>query len=159
MQIYLLRHGEPAEFAHDDVTRPLSERGEQQAAVVGNALRKLNIKLDSIISSPYSRAKRTAEIIRETLNVQNVTSSEFLVPGSDPRQMVSHLNSTLVPSVLLVGHEPQLRSFLSLLLSNSTQTDVLFKKGSMANVTIPQPVAYGKGTLQWLLTNEQMELF
>ncbi len=159
MNLYLLRHCDAAEFAHDDLTRPLSGKGEAQALVVGKALQKLNIRLDAIISSPYSRARQTSEIIQEELRMEKIAVSDFFVPGCDPRQMFVHLNQQNASSFLLVGHEPQLREMSSQIISKSTQTDILFTKGSLAYLSVPKPIISGKGTLHWLLTNEQMQLF
>jgi phosphohistidine phosphatase len=159
MHIYLLRHCDAAEFAHDDLTRPLSGKGEGQAKVVGKALSRLNIQPDAIISSPFARARQTSEIVQEELKIEKISLSEYLVPGSDPRQMISQLNMQNFTSPLLVGHEPQLRAMLSQLISHSTITDILITKGSLGCLSVPKPIMAGKGTLHWLLTNDQMQLF
>jgi phosphohistidine phosphatase len=159
MHIYLLRHCDAAEFAHDDITRPLSLKGEEQAKVVGKALSKLNIQPDAIISSPYARARQTSEIVQEEMKIGKNDVSDFLVPGSDPRQMISLLNMQNFTAPLLVGHEPQLRAMLSVLISHTTMTDILISKGSLGCLSVPKPILAGKGTLHWLLTNEQMKLF
>ncbi|MBI5216520.1 MAG: phosphohistidine phosphatase SixA [Ignavibacteriae bacterium] len=159
MHIYLLRHCEAAEFAPNDLFRPLSEKGESQALVVGKALQKLNVRPDVIISSPYARTRQTSEIIQEELRINDVSISDFLVPGSDPRQMIQQLNGQNFSAPLLVGHEPQLRAMLSQLISHSAMTDILFTKGSLGCLSVPKPIFAGKGTLHWLLTNEQMQLF
>ncbi|MBI3194352.1 MAG: phosphohistidine phosphatase SixA [Ignavibacteriae bacterium] len=159
MHIYLLRHCDAAEFSPDDVTRPLSEKGESQARTVGRVLQKLNIVPDAIISSPYARARQTSEIVQEELRLEKTSVSEFLVPGCDPRQMIHQLNGQENSAPLLVGHEPQLRALLSQIISASTMTDILFTKGSLGCLSVLKPIISGKGTLHWLLTNEQMQLF
>lgn len=159
MDIYLLRHCDAAEFAPNDLNRPLSIKGEEQANIIGLAIQKLQHQPDCIISSPYARARQTAEIIQEHLHIERIQTSDFLVPGSDARQMIQHLNGQAFTSPLLVGHEPQLRGMVSVIISASTMTDVLFGKGSLCCVSVPKPILSGKGTLLWLLTNEQMKLF
>lgn len=62
---YIVRHGE-AEFnvkkiVHGHVDSPLTEKGKEQARVLGRTFR--NIRFDRVFSSDLLRAKRTAEII------------------------------------------------------------------------------------------------
>ncbi len=159
MVIYFLRHGDVADYSVDDASRILSEKGEEQAAIVGKALVTLGLNIDYILSSPLSRAKQTADIVGDILHNQNIKTSEYLVPESNPRQLISELNVISHGSVLLVGHEPQLRSFSSYLLTDSLHMDILFRKASLSCITIGLPIRQGKGTLQWHITNEQMKLF
>lgn len=54
MLLYIIRHGDP-----DYVTDTLTERGKLQAEAVGK--RMAAAKIDRIFSSPYGRARETAE--------------------------------------------------------------------------------------------------
>lgn len=70
MKIYIVRHGESianAKRIHQHPTTPLSQTGEKQAVLV--AKRFANISIDSILSSPHTRAKQTAEKISEVTSV------------------------------------------------------------------------------------------
>ncbi len=67
-RIYLVRHGLSEgnisnihQFSHT----PLSDKGRSQAAFLANRFK--NITLDQIVSSPFERARETAEIINTTL--------------------------------------------------------------------------------------------
>lgn len=88
MRLYLVRHGE-SEFnkqrIHQDHTPVLSERGIEQAQFV--ARRLTNVPLTKIIASPYPRAKHTAEIIAEHLNLP-LEFSDFLVETRRPTEVV-----------------------------------------------------------------------
>ncbi|TAK64282.1 MAG: phosphohistidine phosphatase SixA [Bacteroidetes bacterium] len=159
MVLLLLRHGDVAEFSDSDSTRKLSERGEFQARVAGKALVTMGIPIDAIISSPLTRAQQTAGIIQTILGVSSCTLSEYLVPESNPGQIVAALNSMSCKSPLLVGHEPILKTLTSLLVTGSTQSKIAYTRASLGCISVPHPMAYGTGALQWLLTNEQMELF
>lgn len=69
MKVYFVRHGESqlnAQRVHQLSTTELSEIGKQQAEVVAKRLLKLPI--DVLLSSTYSRAKQTADIIRKFIN-------------------------------------------------------------------------------------------
>ena len=65
MKIYLIRHSESED---DDIDAyggisdfPLNEKGKQDAEIVAEKLK--DVKFDVIFTSPYSRAKQTAEAI------------------------------------------------------------------------------------------------
>src|SRR5581483_7219256 len=61
---YLVRHGAKEKVMGDP---PLSELGREQAKITGNVLKQHAI--NSIFSSPLLRAKQTAEIIGEKINL------------------------------------------------------------------------------------------
>lgn len=88
MKLYLVRHGESEfnkERLHQDHTPLLSERGIEQAHFVARRLK--NVPLTTIIASPYSRAKHTAEIIAEHLNLP-LEFSDTLVETRRPSEVV-----------------------------------------------------------------------
>lgn len=88
MKLYLVRHGESEfnkERLHQDHTPLLSERGIEQAHFVA---RRLNaVPLTTIIASPYPRAKHTAEVIAEHLNLP-LGFSDLLVETRRPTEVV-----------------------------------------------------------------------
>lgn len=68
MKVYFVRHGESqhnAEKAHQALDVSLSETGRKQAEIVAERFKV--IKVDTIISSDYPRAKETAEIIGQVI--------------------------------------------------------------------------------------------
>jgi len=68
--IYFVRHGESEgnkNRIHQDKDVPLSREGKRQARVLAKRLKEKGIEI--IYSSPYLRAKQTAKIIAEKLNV------------------------------------------------------------------------------------------
>ena len=98
-----------------------------------------------------------ATIIKKMLGVKELTSSEYLVPGTDHRQLFQYLNTLSDRSVLLVGHEPQLRGFISALVSKTRDSGIELRKGTLVCVDAAQPMQPGGGMLKWLLTAEQMK--
>lgn len=87
MHIYLVRHGQTDDnfksIVQGRIDNPLNNVGKSQAAQTGNKLKDLNIKFDYIYSSPLIRAKQSAQIINEILNIgdiivdENLTEREF----------------------------------------------------------------------------------
>ena len=157
MLLYLLRHGDAIEQGYDDVSRPLSPPGEEHAANAANAFISMNLSLDLILSSPLLRAKRTAEIIGNAINVTECMTTEYLVPQTSERELLRQLNECGRNSVLLVGHEPHLRAFVSLLIAGTRHANIAVKKGVLLALETSTPVQAGSGVLKWMLTSEQMK--
>ena len=165
MNLYILRYGIAAD--HDthglanDADRPLTPEGERKVWQIAEAMGKLELSFDLILSSPYLRARRTAEIVAEHLEAgRKLELSDTLTPGGSTRRLVELLNRAR-PSpetVLLVGHEPYLSGLISLLVSGKETFGVVLKKGGLCKLKI-ESLKHGRcASLQWLLTPKQMLL-
>ena len=62
--LYFVRHAHST-YTPDELNRPLSERGMEDAKLNSNLLRMLQI--DHVISSPYTRAIQTVEGVAESI--------------------------------------------------------------------------------------------
>lgn len=71
MNIYVVRHGQTdwnvKKLCQGQVDIPLNQKGEAQAKITKRKLE--NTEIDLIISSPLSRARKTADIINEGRNI------------------------------------------------------------------------------------------
>jgi len=136
--LWLLRHAE-AEDGSPDEARRLTEKGEEQARVAGQALKKLGIEFDACFSSSRVRAEQTARIACEPLGVE-VSIDERLNGGPfDAREIAAGLDS-----VMLVGHDPD----FSMAVHDLTGAQVRMKKGGIAVVE--------KGELKLLLRPREL---
>ena len=74
MNLYILRHGiavEPGSPGYkSDSERPLIPKGERRLRSAAAAMRKLELSFDLILSSPFIRAKQTAEIVAGELKLK-----------------------------------------------------------------------------------------
>ena len=74
MDLYLLRHGiavEPGSPGYaKDADRPLTPEGERKLGQIAEAMEALELSFDLILSSPYVRARQTAEIVAATLKAR-----------------------------------------------------------------------------------------
>jgi phosphohistidine phosphatase len=165
MNIFLLRHGIAAEPGapgiKSDAERPLIPKGEQRLRAAAAAMEKMDLSFDVIISSPFLRAKQTAEIVAKILKLErNLTFSSDLIPGGNQQALIRQLNG-LKPApenILLVGHEPFLSRLIALLATGDTTAAIDMKKGSLCKLET-EDLEYGHcATLKWLLTPGQMEL-
>jgi len=165
MNLFILRHGiavEPgAPGFENDADRPLIPKGERRLRAAAAAMKKMELSFDLILSSPFVRARQTAEIVARELKLKKrLQLSDTLACGGSPKNLVAHL-AGLDPApenVLLVGHEPYLSRLISLLVSGNENASVEMKKGGLCKLDVVE-LEYGQcARLNWLLTPSQMEL-
>jgi phosphohistidine phosphatase len=165
MDLYLLRHGIAADLdAHgfaNDADRPLTPEGERKVKQIAEAMEAIELSFDLILSSPYLRARRTAELVAEHLKARKrLELCDCLTPGGSTKKLVEMLDHVqpCPESVLLVGHEPYMSGLISLLVSGREAFTVVMKKGGLCKLTA-DPLRHGRcAVLQWLLTPKQMAL-
>lgn len=163
MKLYFLRHAiaveHDAQGFENDADRPLTDEGKRKLREVAAAMEALKLSFDLILSSPYVRARETAEIVAEVLGQsKRLELSETLTPGGSTTQLVELLNhrQPAAEKVLLVGHEPYLSGLISLLLSGKEDLPVTMKKAGLCKLTA-ESLAHGRcARLDWLLTPRQM---
>ena len=165
MNLYILRHGIAVERGtpgfKTDADRPLTPKGRRQLRQIANAMENMELHFDLILSSPFLRARQTAEIVAKVLKLKRrLAFSDELTPDGDQKALVRQLNE-LKPaseSVLLVGHEPYLSRFIAQLISGGPGTAIDLKKGGLCKLETDS-LRFGRcATLTWLLTPKQMKL-
>lgn len=164
MDLFLLRHGiaeEQAAPGAPDSERRLTEKGRQRVRQIAQAMRKLELELELILSSPFPRARETAEVVARALRVEHRLhfSPHLEIPPASTK-LIEQLNRTRPRprSVLLVGHEPQLSRLASLLLAGSPSVRLALKKGGLCKLEVSGLQAGRCASLCWLLTPRQMRL-
>ncbi len=135
--LYIVRHGlavEPGTSGIPDDERPLTPKGEKRMRQIARGLRMLDLKLDRIVTSPLPRARVTAEIIADALDVRELLeSSNVLQTGSSAATVERWLRERTEDRLMIVGHNPTLSDLLSLLVLGATQPSICdLKKGGIA---------------------------
>ena len=145
--VFFLRHGEAGSGAADR-QRPLTERGRRQIeAVVDQQKTTLN-SISHIYSSDYSRAKNTALIVVEALEIDiSIEIVPWLIPNTDLQLFIDKIGS-LKDDVLLVGHNPLLTNAINSLAGYSPGREFL-DTGMMAAIEY-DVAAIGCGELLWI---------
>ena len=159
MEIYVLRHGIAVERGtpvyKKDSDRPLTKDGEEQLYQIAQAMLAMDLKFDLILSSPYVRAAKTAQIVASELD-DEVTFTEFLEPDANPLGLISQINDEKPQRVLLVGHEPDLSRLISLLMTGATAAAIELKKGGLCKMSTDKLIFGQCATLNLLLTPKQL---
>lgn len=165
MMLYLMRHGLAVEPGtpgfKTDADRALTGKGRRQMRKIAGALAEMELEFDLILSSPFVRARQTAEIVAATLKLKkHLKFSNALAVGGEPAILLRQLErlKPLPENLLLVGHEPGLSRLLSILLTGNTRLNVDFKKGGLCKLEINTLRLGACATLDWMLTPGQMKL-
>ena len=146
MRLYFLRHGIAEDLATSDFDRELTKRGRRRVLASAKVMARLGIAPRQIFSSPRLRARQTAEIVAEALDMP-VTLSEAVNFGfdlADARRLTRNLSAD--DEVMFVGHNPD----MSLLVSELTGVDAPMKKGGLARIDT-LGAALDEGELVWLI--------
>jgi phosphohistidine phosphatase len=149
-QLWLLRHGEAVpQEAKPDADRELTPRGERQAVAAGQGLAKLGLEFAACYTSPKVRARDTARLACEALNIEPVEEGS-LADGFDRENALELLmRHDADARVLVVGHDP---SFTQVVY-DLTGARVDFKKGGVAGVHAHR----SRGELLVLLRPRELE--
>jgi len=156
MDLFLLRHAiaeqrDPTKYP-DDALRPLTEKGIKRMRRVAEGFLAAGLTFDVIYTSPYTRAKQTADIVADVFGLRKVLrETDTLAVDGDPEALIAELKKVDATSILLVGHEPYLSELISHLLVGDASLDVTMKKGGLCKLTVGM-LKYGKcATLDWLI--------
>ena len=158
MNLYIIRHAiavdEGTPEYEQDSERPLTDKGKKKMRQIAKGLRTLSVDFDLILSSPYVRAKETAEILADVFKVKaDIAFSDNLIPMGDPDLLIAEMNEKYnVNSIALVGHEPHLTALISLLVSDHAGVDITLKKGGVCRLSADDLHHIRKAALEWLLT-------
>ncbi len=112
-QIFLLRHAKSSwdDPTLDDFDRPLNQRGRKNAARMGKYLTEAAIRPSLILCSSARRTQETYDIIVSKLkDVPTVVERRLYEATSGQILALLRQMDDLVPSVLVIGHNPGLES-------------------------------------------------
>jgi phosphohistidine phosphatase len=163
LKLILVRHaqaGDAAEFARSgqpDNLRPLTDQGVTRMREAVQGLASLLSGPMNLVSSPYVRARQTAEILAEMLPTGPIRTCDQLVPEAHPSALVGGLFQEQPEGLLiLVGHEPHLSRLAGWLMSGRPDSLVRMKKGGVCALQLSGPPRAGCAMLHWLLTQRQL---
>jgi phosphohistidine phosphatase len=153
MQLLIIRHAIAA--ARDtpgmrDADRPLTPEGRQKFAEAAAGLARLVDPPDALLTSPWLRARQTAEIAAAAWGKVPPQEAEALAGGTfaELAQVVDAYPDSA--TVAVFGHEPHVSDLLARLVGSKASERLAFKKGGAALVDVPGRLADG-GQLLWFL--------
>lgn len=158
MQLLVIRHAVAEDkdvFAASgapDSARPLTAKGRKRMRDCAAALRTLVPRFDVLATSPFRRARETAEIVADVYGGCGIYEVEALQPEGTPAQLTTWLGTLRgIDVVVLVGHEPSLGEHVSWWLSGNERSFAPMTKGGAILLDFGEPAARAGGTLEWSL--------
>jgi phosphohistidine phosphatase len=157
MLLLLNRHAhagnrDPAQWP-DDRDRPLTEKGRKVQADVSRWLRKRDLAPTLVLTSPWTRAAQTAQILVEVARVaQPPVPCEPLATDPDLIRLQDDIgdqpdNAT----VALVGHSPWMEELAAILLGGSASSlRIDFAKSGLMGIQLDQ-IEQGVGELRFFV--------
>lgn len=164
MRLVIIRHADAGDrddwerTGRPDAERPLSPRGVEQMRGAAKGLVALVRAIDLIVTSPYTRAVQTAEIVRDAYggNVRLETSST-LEPDEHPESLAEWLRKRGdAENVAVVGHEPHLGILATWLIAGSDDSHIDMKKGGACCIEFKKAPRKGDGALRWFMGPKQL---
>lgn len=119
MELIIMRHGEAGRHTQDDALRELTATGRAATRKVAQEMLEARWPVDEIWCSSLVRARQTALIVGELLQLQPI-EQPFLTPDDNPNVTLDVLQA--IPdhcSIMLVSHMPLVSMITSLLLDGS----------------------------------------
>jgi len=162
MRIYIFRHGEALSKEDPSITsdseRPLVEEGIKRTRQAAEGLKNMGIEFDAVFTSPWLRAKQTAQIACEVL--EDTDRLQVMDELAGDRTIEAVMNALVkhsqLENVMLVGHNPLLSDLAAYLMSHSTHMNVDLKKSGMVAIEVERIPPKDPGTLLWMMTAKQL---
>ena len=139
MRLLIVRHAIALPRGTPDVPdaeRPLTPRGKRRFESAAKGLARTFPRPDAVLTSPWKRARETAEILAAAYGRMQPKDTPALAGGSFDalaRVLGSYRPDAIVA---VVGHEPWLSALLARLIGSSTEERLEFKKGGVALVDL-----------------------
>jgi len=159
MRLWIIRHAHAEDGADDDV-RPLSSKGQAQAAALGSLFRQAHAPEPQVLwHSGLLRARETSELLKSSAHwAVELQEKAGLRPYDNPAALAEEI-AKAGSDLAIVGHNPHLGCLASLLVLGDPDADAfLVKKAAcicLENGIHAGPSgAFRRWSVSWMLTPE-----
>ncbi|UNU73193.1 phosphohistidine phosphatase SixA [Moraxella nasovis] len=127
MKLIFIRHGQAHPIKDTDAVRELTAFGRKQASSTADWL-SVHYQIDLIISSPYTRAIQTADIIADKVGSPQRLQIDGITPDDNPMAGVQAIDEAILQyfdgkaddkTVAIVCHMPIISSMVAILDGNT----------------------------------------
>jgi phosphohistidine phosphatase len=157
MDLLIVRHAiafeRNARRWRDDRRRPLTPQGIQKFKKAAKGLKRLVVAPQQVLTSPYVRARQTADLLTDVAKWPRASNCAALGHGGSPDDVILELRKLASRRVALVGHEPDLSRLISYCIAKAdARVAIELKKGGAACLVFASKPRVGGAQLQWLAT-------
>jgi phosphohistidine phosphatase len=137
-----------------DDERPLTKEGLARLQDISGKLAGLDIRIGTIVQSPLTRSRQTAEVVAKHFKNAHITTIASLRPDGDFMDLINGLNEIDdKDDVMIIGHEDHLSRFAMFLLTGEDGLDFMkFKKAGLGSFLFEGKLVPRDVQLEWLLT-------
>jgi phosphohistidine phosphatase len=138
-QLVLVRHAKSswADSTLADRDRPLNERGQEAAALVGRHLRAEGLHPDLVLCSSAMRARQTlARMDIASDATVRVEDELYAASAADLRDRVQQVSSQ-VGCLVLIGHNPAIEDLARMLTGDGLASMQKFPTGAVVDLDLP----------------------
>ena len=151
MTLYFLRHGPAGDrdtWQGSDFDRPLTADGKKRIACEAKTIAGLDLGIGLVVTSPLVRARQTAQIVVDELDLRDALVEDERVGLSFSTRALEEIlrDRASASALMFVGHEPSMSQTVGELIGGG---DVDFKKGALASVEVTRQAPLA-GRLLWL---------
>lgn len=144
MEIIIVRHAlaeEREDFAKkglEDQFRPLTLKGRKRMQKVCMQMKDFIKDVDVIVTSPFTRAAQTAQILSQFYPGKKVIEIPEMVPQSPPQALLKWIRTQgrNHKRIMIVGHEPHLSVFASFMLTGKAESFIDLRKSGILSLEI-----------------------
>lgn len=154
-RLFLLRHAKSSwdDPSIADFDRPLNERGIRAAPFMGELMASRGIVPDIILSSPAVRARKTAELVKESSGFAGTLAHDeriYEASLSTLVKVIAQIGDNL-DSALIVGHNPGMEGAVSYLTGETHRMPTAALAGIQLRIDRWEATAERSGLLEFLL--------
>jgi phosphohistidine phosphatase len=135
MQLFVIRHAiaEEAAPGGDDAARALTDDGVKKMKQIVRGLRALDLELERVLSSPWTRALETAKLLAPVAAAPPIATDLLCQP---PRAELLAMIAEKGEPTGVVGHEPWLGELIAWLAFGDTRHGeaIVLKKGGVVEL-------------------------
>ena len=144
-RLWILRHAKSSwpEANVADSDRPLNQRGERAAVLMGAALAQSGVELDTILASPALRVRQTIERLGAQITAEVPVCFDPELYLASPDTWLDRLRELAVgDEVLVVGHNPGLEDLVGALAPTGDKAALRslregFVTAALAEISLP----------------------
>jgi phosphohistidine phosphatase SixA len=154
-QLLIVRHSKAVDsHPKGDRFRTLSDAGRGRIQELLPHVKEKAYRAELALSSPYLRARETADLFAEAVGHGQRKETHSLLPNADLRELVTELKvweAQGIKTAVLYSHNPLVTELCQWLLLPELKTGVEFHTPSLYAIGFPAGFEPHQGELLWVL--------